>query len=206
MSFLKNLDLYTVLIVLCVLLLPVCAWWCYNTNEEIKLCQSAVREASRPGGLLEQIGALQKKVEIVNQNRGGSRLNPVGFIEGQIIAAASNGGLGSSDFGLNSPKEEPATIPGSKQKVSDYVVTVDWRRKDLEVKLDFIEAVLWNCESGAGVSGATGAPSIWRLRALEIVNMTDDKKTARFDTPPPELEDRWAIKKMQFARREPRKN
>ena len=73
------------------------------------------------------------------------------------------------------------------------------------MKLDFIDAMLWNCESGAGLTGArTGLQSVWRLRQLEIVNATDERKFQRYDTPPPELQDRWYIKQLKFARREPK--
>lgn len=202
MKLLSRIDLYTGLILLCVVLLPICGWWCMKTHEGIKSCQQTVRSA---GLLLEEIGSLQKKIEIVNLNKASSTMEPGVFLQKQIITAASNKVLRANDITVIGPKEEPAVIPGSRQRVSDFVVTVDWKRKDLALKLDFIEAMLWNCESGAGHDRTkTSFPSIWRLRDLDIVNVTDEKKFQRFDTPPPELEDRWTIRQLKFARREPK--
>ncbi|MCR9244715.1 MAG: hypothetical protein NXI31_06770 [bacterium] len=205
---LSQLDLYTGLILLCVILLPVCGWWCYQTNEEIKQCEKARRDATRSNGLLEKIGALQKKVEVVNNSNATLTRTPRQFFETQILVAAANGGLSANDFGLVGPKEEPLTIPGSRQKAVDHVMAVDWKRKDLPLKLELIQALLWNCESGAGMDPTKQMQSVWRLRTLDITNISDGKSRtfASFKTPPPELEDRWSITKMEFARREPRKN
>lgn len=205
MKALKNLDLYTVLILLSLVLLPVCGWWCSKTNEAIVASQKAIVEATRSNGLIEQIGQLQKKIEVVNQSRGGLDLNKPGpYFESQIMAAGT--GIGVTDFGIEGPRENVLTVPGSKQRVADYVVDVQWKRKDLVLKLDFIEAMLWNCESGAGQSGATNLQSIWKLSNLEIVNTTDEKSLIQqFNEPPPELQDQWQIKTLKFTRREPRK-
>lgn len=205
MKALKNLDLYTVLILLTLVLLPVCGWWCMKTNEAIRLSEKAVDDAQRSGGLLEQIGALQKKIDLVNQNRGGLDLNKPGpYFEGQIMAAA-NKGLSVTDFGIEGPKEENVSLAGGKQRAADYIVDVQWKKKDQPLKLDFIEAMLWNCESGATQSGVTNLQSIWRLCNLELVNMTEDKVTSQHGEPPPELQDQWQIKTLKFARREPKK-
>ena len=73
-----------------------------------------------------------------------------------------------------------------------------------EVKMDFVYAVLFNCESGAGAGGPSGSPSVWRLRSLKLSNVTAQSIAGRNKTPPPEMEDRWYIQEMKFARREPR--
>lgn len=204
MNALKNLDLYTVLILLSLVLLPVCGWWCVRTNETILLSEKAIAEATRSNGLIEQIGQLQKKIEVVNQSRGGLDLNKPGpYFESQIMAAGK--GVGVTDFGIEGPKETVISIPGGKQRAADYVVDVQWKRKDQPLKLDFIEALLWNCESGAGQSGATNLQSIWKLSNLEIVNMTDEKALMQYNEPPPELQDLWQIRVLKFTRREPRK-
>ncbi|MCA8954043.1 MAG: hypothetical protein KDE27_31335 [Planctomycetes bacterium] len=204
MKFLQKIDLYTALILLCVVLLPVCGWWVYKTQQDIEACKAAVARADRKNGTLEQIGALQKKIEIVQNNRSGGTKEPATFFDRQILVAAANGGLSSNDFQLKGPREESVTIPGSKQPASDFVMEVDWSKCETPMRLELVEALLWNLESGAGAA-AGGLQSIWRLRELEIVNTTDEKLLTRFDTPPPELEDRWKIKRMEFARREPRK-
>lgn len=208
MKFFRELDLYKGLILLCLLALPVCGWWCYQTDQSIKECEKAASEATRSGGLLEQIGALQKKVELVVANRystNDATQSPRIYFEKQLLAAASQN-LTSTDFQLTDPKEDSAyTGPGSRQKAVDFIAEVIWKRKDLSLPLAFIYAVLFNCESGARPGGEqVGLQSIWKLRELQIVNATNERLTSTFDAPPPELEDKWTIKKMTFARREPR--
>ena len=205
MNFLRKLDLYRGIILLCVVALPLCGWWCVTLQDSIVLCKDAIYQATRSGGLLEQIGALQKKVELVGQNRFSTTdaiKDPPRYFDGQILLAASQD-LQSNDFGLEAQKEEPAVMSGSKQRATDFVVGVTWKRKDLAVKLAFIYAVLFNCESGnkTGVV-RVGQQSVWKLRDLEIVNAAAADNN--FNAPLPELEDRWMIKKMHFARREPR--
>lgn len=206
MGFFRRLDLYKAIILLCLIALPVCGWWCLKLDESIDECKIAIREATRPGGLLEQIGALQKKVELVVQNRHSTSdaiKIPEQYFAGQILLAASQD-LQQNDFGLEPQKEEPATLRGGKQKANDFIVGITWKRKDLAVKLAFIYAVIFNCESGNMGVVRAGQQSVWKLRDLEIVNATDEKAFNSFSVPPPELEDRWTIKKMAFARREPR--
>ena len=208
MKFLRNMDLYKAIVLLSLLLLPLGGWWCSRTNDEIDLCKKSITDATRSGGLLEQIGSLQKKVEVVAQNKRttSDAINiPRTYFQGQIIAAASGGGsLKTNDFGLTDPKEEPATLGGGRQRAADFVVDVTWNRDDFTVSLPFVYAVLFNCESGAHGAGQ-GNPSIWKLRELHIVNSTDERLITNYKTPPPELSDNWVIKSMKFARREPRK-
>lgn len=208
MNFLRNLDLYKVIVLLSLVLLPLGGYWCHDLEQQVVASRKAIVEATRPGGLLEQIGNLQKKVELVAQNRTltSDAINmPRPYFEGQIIAAGGSN-LKTTDFGLSDPKEEPAAMGATRQKAADYVVDVTWQRKDFTVQLDFIYAVLFNCESGAGRAAETvGRQSIWKLRELQIVNATDDRLLQSFKTPPPELADKWSIRSMKFARREPRK-
>lgn len=203
MNFLRSLDLYMVVILLSVVLLPLGGWWVVTTEHEIDLSQKAIREATRPGGTLEQIVALQKKVDVVVQNKltTSDTINmPRRYFEGQILQAGG-ANMKTDVFGLSDPKEEPVSLPGSKQRASDFVVDVTWPRNDFPVKLDFVYAVLFNCESGAG----GGGQSIWKLRDLQLVNATDEGLLRSYKTPPPELADKWTIREMKFARREPRK-
>lgn len=208
MSFLRNLDLYKAIVLLSLVVLPVGGWWCYQLEESKDACKKAIYEATRSGGLLEQIGNLQKKVEVVAQNKRltSDAINmPRPYFEGQIIAAG-NQNLKTDDFGLTDPKSEPASLGASKQRAEDFVVDVTWQRRGVPVQLDFIYAVLFNCESGArNVGEQVGRQSIWKLRELQIVNATDDKLTSSYKTPPPELADNWSIRTMKFARREPRR-
>jgi hypothetical protein len=175
-------------------------------DEEIAACKKNIADATKPGGLLEQIGTLQRKVELVVQNKRSTSdaiREPRIYFEGQILAAGGTG-LKASDFQPNEPKEEKWVLP-SKQAITDHVVDVVWARKDLAVPMDFIYAVLFNCESGARQAGDQAQQSVWKLRELTMVNATDERLLSQYRTPPPELADKWQIKTMKFARREPRK-
>jgi hypothetical protein len=209
MRFLRSLDLYKFIVLLAAVLLPLGWWWVRSLDESIRLCRQAITEATKPGGMLEQIGNLQKKVEIVVVNRwstAGAIDNPQVYFQQQILAAGGTT-LKTDDFGLpGDPKEESASMGNSQQRASDYVAEVTWKRNDLKVPMGFIYAVLFNTESGARVGGQdTGQQSVWKLRELQIVNSTDERLTGSYKTPPAELKDDWSIKMMKFARREPRK-
>ncbi|HZN37734.1 MAG TPA: hypothetical protein VFD82_02965 [Planctomycetota bacterium] len=210
MRFLRSLDLYKFIVLLAAVLLPLGWWWMRSLDESIRLCRQAIAEATKPGGFLEQIGNLQKKVEVVVVNRFNTSdaINePRIYFQNQILAAGGTT-LKSDDFGLpTDPKDEPAWMGTSPQKASDLVAEVTWKRTDLKVPMGFIYAVLFNAESGARVGGnQQGQQSVWKLRELSIVNATDERLTGSGSkTPPAELRDDWSIKTMKFARREPRK-
>lgn len=204
MNFLRNLDLYKAIVLLSIVLLPFGFWMIKRQDDEIDACKRTIAAATRSNGLLEQIGSLQRKVEIVVQNKrsmSDSIKNPGTYFEEQILAA-SNGVLKPNDFNPSPPLVQNQTLK-SKQRIADYVVDIAWARKDLPLPLDFVFAVLWNCESGARLNAQQAQQSVWKLRALEIVNATDDRLLRDNRTPPAQLEDKWTIKVMKFARREP---
>jgi len=197
-DFFKTMDLYKAIVLLSLILLPLGGWWVSTIDEEIRLCADAIDKAER--SQLEEIGRLQREIEMVAQTKGSSGVaDPVTWFEGQIMTAGP--GLSTSDFKLEQPKTESPRV-GAGQ-VTDHVVRVDWSSGP-PVAMDFIYAVLFNCESGASENSALkGHPSVWRLRELRLANATDAKLRAG-KVPPPELQDRWEIKTMSFARREPK--
>jgi hypothetical protein len=205
MNLFRTMDLYKAIVLLSVVLLPVGGWLIKDLDNTIALSQKAITDATRTGGLLERIGGLQKKVEVVVANKRSTNdaiREPRQYFDGQILAAGGSS-LKPTDFGVNPPREEATTL-SKTQRVTDYVVDVTWNRKD-PVQMDFIYAVLFNCESGARAVGEQVQQSVWKLRELQFVNATDDKAFSGNKTPPPQLEDRWQIKQLKFARREPRK-
>ncbi len=209
MNFLRSLDLYKVIVLLSVFILPLGWWWISSFDESILACRQTISQSNAPGGLIEQIGSLQKKVEVVVQNRRSTSdaiKMPGKYFEEQILAAGGQN-LKSDDFGLPSdPKEESAAMGSTKQKAADYVADITWKRNDLTIPMGFVYAVLFNCESGARMGGEqAGQQSVWKLRELTLVNATDERVVSANKTPPPELLDKWSIKTMKFARREPRK-
>lgn len=206
MNFLRNLDLYKAIVLLSLVLLPLGGWLIKVQDDEILACRKAIAEATKPGGLAEQIGRLQRQVEVVVQNKRGMSeaiKNPGTYFEDQILAAGGSA-LKTNDFQPLAPKEETTVLP-SKQRIADHVVDVAWPRKDMMVGMDFVYAVLFNCESGARAVGDQVQQSVWKLRELVLVNATDERLLTSYKTPPPELADRWSIKSMKFARREPKK-
>jgi hypothetical protein len=206
-KFLRSLDLYKAIVLVSLVLLPVGWYLVRGLDEQILACNRTLTEAFKSGGLLEQIGALQRKVEVVaeNQRVGGQSLTqPRTYFEGQILASVA-GGLKSTDFQPQEPKLENGELAKGKQSITDFVVDVLWLNKDLSVTLDFIHAVLLNCEANTAAGANVEArQSIWKLRELHITNTTDDRLFTTFKTPPAEIADKWAIKTMKFARREPR--
>lgn len=206
MNFLRNLDLYRGIVLLSLVLLPIGGWMVTNVDKEIAACKLAITNASKAGGLIEEIGKLQRKVEVVVQNKrsmSDSIKDPSTYFQGQLLL--SGPGLKANDFSLQGPKEELSALP-SKQRIADYVIDIVWPRKDMAVKMDFVHAALFNCESGASNASEAAQQSVWRLRDLKLVNLTDANAFSGAKTPPPELDDKWRIEEMKFARREPRKS
>ena len=204
MNILRNLDAYRVIVILCLVLLPIGWWLVRDLEKEIAACNATIRAAKGERGLIEEIGKLQRKVEVVVQNKRGvsdAIEKPTTYFEGQITAAGG-GNLKVSDFTLVGPKVEGGTMPGTKQSISDYVLDVNWPRNDFAVPMDFVYAVLFNCESGAGLD-PTKSQSVWKLRNIELVNATDEALLQRYTTPPAEMQDKWKIRNMAFVRREP---
>jgi hypothetical protein len=206
MKFFRTMDLYKAIVLLSAVLLPLGGWWVVRLDETLELCKKAIQQAERPGGFVEEIGTLQKQIEIVALNRAStseSIRDPRGYFDGQLIV--SGRGLKTTDYTVQSPKEEPAKgLAGSKQRATDFVVDIAWDR-DLKASMEFIYSVIYNCESGATRPGEKAPPSVWRLRDLSLDNVTLGAELAGAKAPVAELRDEWRIKGMSFARREPTK-
>lgn len=208
MNFLKTMDIYKGIVLVSVILLPLAGWWVSGLDTEISKSRYALRSATKSGGWLEQIGALQKKIEIVAQNRRTTSEaieNPSTYFEGQIMAVSQN--LRANDFTPGSSR--PANSKVGKQQVVDHAVDISWAKGEAQKKfqMDFVYAVLFNCESGArrGMD-ANGSPSVWRLSKLTLENATGSAALRGKKVPDPEMQDAWLITTMQFARREPKVN
>ena len=209
MNFLKSMDLYQGIVLLSVVLLPAGGWWVNGLNHEIELCETALDDATRRGGFLEEIGELQKKIEVVAQNRrttSDAILYPSEYFQEQIIQV--NPSIKKNDFVPGKPNSRVMGVGGgSKSQAREYEVAIAWGqsgrgRDPFLVQMDFIYAVIFNCESGAKRGLSNGSPSVWRLRKLNIEN--EAKRLWRSNkTPAPEMEDKWLIKSMTFGRREP---
>jgi hypothetical protein len=210
MKQLAKLDLYKVVIVASLLLLPAVGWWINTTRASIEAAERALTEATKTDGLLEEIGKLQKQLRTVEENRA-STSNQTGnsstYFDAQIFRSAVAGQLEKNQFNISPPREENVTT-GQKQAAKDIVVKIDWMPrggKEFTFRRDFLFAVLFNCESSARSAESAPLPSIWKLYSLKITNATVSKLVTQQMTPPAELEDDWIVSKMEFARREPRK-
>lgn len=211
MKLFANFDLYKGVILASVVLLPGVGWWIQSTRTAIETANKAVNEAIKAGGLLEEVGKLQKQLKTVEDNRvstssqtGSTDL----YFEGQIFRSAVSGQLQKDQFKISPPREENV-MTGEKQQAKDIVVKIDWQPragKEFTFYRDFLFAVLFNCESSARSANTEPLPSIWKLYKLKMVNATVAKSLAQQLTPPAELADEWIVNEMSFARREPRKD
>ena len=64
----QNLDLYKVIILASLVLLPAVGFWAYRLNGEIELGRVAIRNALKDSGDLEEIGKYEKAVEEQKRN------------------------------------------------------------------------------------------------------------------------------------------
>jgi hypothetical protein len=208
MNLFRSMDLYKGIIVLSLLLAPVGAWWVMSLRASIDETQKSITAATRPGGLLDEIGSLERGMDVVKDNRtiADSVSNPAIYFQGQILASAG-GHISQSDFTVPPPQKKPGSV--DKQRFIDYEQSVLFERKENgrnEMKLprDFIWAVILNCEFGLGgaSSASAAANSVWKLRELDMTNAASEDLRGN-KTPPPELTDDWLLKKLVFARRAP---
>jgi hypothetical protein len=202
MSFLRGLDLYKGIVLVSLLLLPAAGGWVWSLHGGIEATQRALAEATRPRGLIEEIGQLQRQMETVVRNKTRDEVatrNHGEYFEGKIITSQRGGGLSKDDFTISKATPVNATIGGG-QRVTDLEVEIAFgkqggTRSDMALPRDFIWAVLYNSEQ-----------QIWKLRTLEIQNATDERSLTTRRTPPPELEDKWLVRRLKFVRREPGKD
>ena len=171
MKFLREMDLYRALIVICLLAMPVCGWWCYQTDLQIKDCEKAISDATRSGGVLEQIGALQKLEDKI--------------VAGAALPTGFQGTLDVSDIDTVPAElldeEAMATRSPAKDDWLDTLRPGDWVRMFLQGR--WVQArLLWPGDRrevwlfGDGASDAT-----WAIRRGALLNMHAERlaKTLR---------------------------
>jgi hypothetical protein len=202
------MDLYKVVILVSLLLLPGMGWMIKQTQDSIVEANKELRLATRKDGLLSEIGELRQQIQTVENNRvsgSGAEQYKV-YFERQITNAAPPGALSGSDFTVSNAKPVNAVTSGStKQRAQDHVVGIDFR-KDFKLTWEFLFALLFNSESAAQGAGGRALPSIWKLRKLNIQNATFAEVRSG-NTPPLPFQDAWLIRPrgLEFARREPTK-
>lgn len=196
----RNMDLYKGIVLACLLLLPAAGGWTLWLRGEIEAGRQALVRATKHGGLLQEIGALQKQMEdLVKSTTGfGTAQDHVEYFNRHVYATAS-GGLSRGDYEIGKAQVNPGGT--SRQRYKDYEVAITFGRRGgregrLPLPRSYIFAMIYNAEQEA---------ALWKLRHLKIQNKTDEKDLTAKKTPPPELEDEWYVTELRFARREPDK-
>jgi hypothetical protein len=203
----REMDLYKGIVLASLVLLPAAGFWVWSLDKQIQKVRSAVAEATRAGGLLEEIGTLQKKVDNVVANTSSDGVEQANtYFASQIMLTSGGVGLSENSFKFLPVKTETTKL-SETQSATDHIVTIDFQR-DLVLTREWVQAMLFNCESGArgaGSSAARARQSIWKLRKFQMTNAGGGAKEFESKaTPPPELEDKWIIRTLEFARREPK--
>jgi hypothetical protein len=192
MSFFRDLDLYKVIILVSLLLLPGALGFVYWVEGQLETARTALAAAERPrSGELEKIGVLQRQLETVAQNAAAVRTSggsAAVFFQNQI-STSSSGTISSNDYEVS--PEVRSGVPG-RRDAQDQVVKLSFR-KDLRLPRALVHALAFNVES----SGA----QIWKLRRLQVRNAELAKLRAQ--APPKTVADDWELVALEFARREP---
>lgn len=215
MNFFREMDLYKWVIVASLLLLPAAGWWIKKSSDDIQAAKKAITEATadrgRDSAWLTEIGKLQSQIELVNNNKlsiGDATEQPQVYFETQIFRSVKDG-MKKDQFQFKPQRQEERAVAGSeKQRANEFIIGIDFVKgagKEFEMSREVLQAILFNCESGAKDRGVQ-AQSIWKLSSLSVANATAPMLLTTHKTPPPDLEDRWVVKDLQFARREPIKD
>jgi hypothetical protein len=211
-NFFRQMDLYKVVILISIVLLPLTGWWINFSMQEIAVAQKAVADAAKPGGWLERIGKIRNDLEMISNNvvSGDEAVKtPQSYFETQIIRSAPV--FSTSDFKVPLDKEDHALAGADKGRVTDYTARIEFQRKgnkSIEITREILFALLFNCESGAR-GKEVPTQSIWKLQSLDVQNATASaqEKISNHKAPPSELEDRWSLTRpIVFMRREPNKD
>ena len=189
----RDMDLYKGIILASVALLPAVGWWAWSLQERISAGNIAVRKAQGRGGLLQQIGLLQRDMEEVHANKvGGITSDFRTFFQSQIFASSKNP-LGSTDFTISTEQNRKV----SSLRAIDSEVTIEFKKNGKDpyaLPRDYINALLYNFEN---------ASKVWRLRHVRIRNESTERLVSQRRPPPPEFGDQWLLEKLVFARRSP---
>lgn len=187
-------DLYVVIILVSVLLLPAAGIWAVWLRGQIDTGREALRRARDKSdrGEMVVIGSLMKQRENMKDDTSAAARarDYQTFMQNQILAIRE--GTKVSDFKITQPRVNKVAA----KKAVDTEVDIRWERdgKDYSVDRPFLNAVLYNIESQS--------PQ-WKLRALHVKNETLKDLVSAQKPPPPESADEWRVMAMTFASREP---
>lgn len=189
----QNLDLYKVIILASLVLLPVVGFWAYYLEEDLKRGRTAIANATKPRGDLEEIGKYQEAIEKQLRNKGsgeGVESHRIYFNK-WIVQSASR--LKRSNFEIT-PLTEKRVGGRGKVGAIDSSMTIKFKGggKHLPLTRAELNAILFNAESQSPV---------WKLRDLQIRNAGYQSSGNRPPSLP--LEDKWVVMNLAFTSRRP---
>jgi hypothetical protein len=188
----QNLDLYKVIILASLVLLPIVGFWAYHLDGELKRGRQAIVNATRRNGHLEEIGKFEEAVEKQVRNRGSGE-GSAGYshyFNKWIVQSAPR--LRRTNFSIGTPQSKQV-----QNKAIDTTVSIDFKdgNKRLPLSRGELKAILFNVESQSPV---------WKLRTLSLRNV-DIRGSSGGREPIATLEDKWEVQQMEFASRRPLK-
>ena len=198
-AFFEKLDLYKVIIVLCLVAMPVLGYFVWKMDQNLKAARSALAQATLQGrgtqsGDIEAIGTLMSqinKMKEVSKTEAGGDSHRVAFQ--RAIQNTQASGLKLDDFTIGDIKNTGLTLDNRRQ-ATQQSFSIDFKRDGSRLPLsrEFVNAMLFNCEK----DGA------WKLSQFRMRNK-DTMTSGTTKTPPPEIGDEWFIETLTFARKVP---
>ena len=192
----KDLDIYKVILLASILLVPAAWGYASFLDGKYEDAQKRHRAALRGGGVIHEIGQLSAQLESIKRNADrGVDQEPKLFFKNQIQNTDRSGQIKSTSFTVTTddPSERLRGRTGGRRHV-DVTADIDFVEKDLSLSREYINALLFNCES-QGVQ-------IWKLREFSMEN--EALKGFKPNAVPPEtVEDKWKVNRLVFARRKP---
>lgn len=200
MRLFKGMDLYKAIILASIVLIPAACGFVYWMQGRIAEAEVAIRNARRSTGELERIGLIQQKLDMITKSRrAGAGERHLLYFERKILDSArrdpgESGGLKSTDFHIGNEETRRVRKPPAR----DQEVSITFKRegKDLPLPRAFINAVLFNCESGS---------KVWKVREIKLRNAEVKGFGRSREAPPKTVSDNWFVEKLRFVRREPDK-
>ena len=187
----QNLDLYKVIILASVVLLPIVGFWAYHLEGQLKMGRIAIANATKRGGHLEEVGKYQEAVEkqVRNKSNGQGGEAAAIYFNKWIVNSAPR--LKRTNFTFGTPQSKQV----HQRKAVDTTLSIDFKdgNKKLPLTRDELLAILFNAESQSPV---------WKLRSLAIRNV-DIRGSGGGRDPKATLEDKWDVQQMIFASRKP---
>ena len=122
-TFLAKLDLYKVIILLCLLAMPVLGYSIWSMQEKLRVGQTALAQATMQGrgnqtGDIEAIGTLMAQIDKVKDNKvdaAGGDSHRVAFQ--RAIQGTNASGLKLDDFAIGDIKTTTVNIDRNKQAI-----------------------------------------------------------------------------------------